>query len=180
MINFAPMDIRTALLAVAVVSAIASARAQGSPEDFKRELGMNDPVHGSRVMVEEEAQIRPLLNREGNADVKIKGFRVRIFLDNSQGARAGAAAAQRRFKELFPDISCYLDYHELYFRVAVGDCITDDEAQMLLAKVVRDFPNAFRVQEDIPLNNFVVVPQTPDITALEPSADEQVEISDSL
>ena len=58
----------------------------------------------------------------------VRGFRVGIFYDNSQDARERAAQAEQLFRASFPSIPVYKDYRNPYFIVAVGNCLTQEEA----------------------------------------------------
>ena len=165
-------NIRNILVTLITVSACLATQAQGTPRSFKYELSQPDSLYGSRVAVSEERGIEPALNREAAPDEKVKGFRVRIFLDNKQWARTEASAAEKKFKELFPGVACYSEYSEPYFRVTVGDCLTKDEAQMLQAKIIGIFPGAFIIPEDIPLANFIIHPGEVVIPATTETAQE--------
>ena len=85
---------------------------------------------------------------------KIPGYRVRIFLDNGQNARASANGAIARFREIYPDIPAYLSYENPYFKVTVGNCLTSEEAIILLGKIRDAFDRAFLVREEISLSLF--------------------------
>ena len=75
--------------------------------------------------------------------------RVCIFFDNGQDARAGAIAAKQLFEENYPGIKVYMVYENPYFKVAVGDCLTTEEAIILKGRVSSAFPKAFVKNETL-------------------------------
>ena len=85
----------------------------------------------------------------GNPLRAIQGYRVRIFFDNRQTARAESDAMLQRFSVLHYDIPAYRSYVNPYFKVTVGDFRTKSEAMRLLQQVKGDFPTAFIVRETI-------------------------------
>lgn len=60
----------------------------------------------------------------------------------------------RRFREIYPDIPAYLSYENPYFKVTVGNCLTSEEAIILLGKIRDAFDRAFLVREEISLSLF--------------------------
>ena len=115
--------------------------------------------------------VMPLKARGGSADVEIyqsqevatalrkqvqanhkrtmNGYRVRIFFDNKQTARVESEEALKRFESIYHDIRAYRTYVNPYFKVTVGDFRTKSEAMELLSKIVREFPAAFVVKDNI-------------------------------
>ena len=79
----------------------------------------------------------------------ISGFRVRIFFDNRQSARAESEAVLKRFESLHRDIKAYRTYANPYFKVTVGDFRTKSEAMDVLSRIKAEFPSAFVVKEHI-------------------------------
>lgn len=90
-----------------------------------------------------------------SARLRFKGWRVCIFSDNGQDAREGSREAKNAFKELFPQTSVYDVYETPYFKVTVGDCLTEEEAIILLERVRPRFPKAFIKQEQLSLANLL-------------------------
>lgn len=129
-----------------------------SPRAFKHTLSVADSVTGSRVVVRESSDIEGVLNRAGGLE-KVRGYRVRIFFDNSQNARSNAQAIMNQFAELFPDIPVYMIYENPYFKVAVGNCLTEDEAMIISGRIKGKFDRAFWAREDIPIGAFANKPK---------------------
>lgn len=104
--------------------------------------------HGSAATAVREA------SRTG-IRLRFKGYRVCIFNDNHPGARDEAFAAKELFEERFPGTKAYVDYANPYFRVSVGDCVTAEEAIMLLGRVSGVFPKAFLKNEELSVADLV-------------------------
>ena len=79
----------------------------------------------------------------------VNGYRIVIFMSNTQSARRDAVAAQENFAALFPQEQSYLTYENPYFKVAVGNCTTQEEAIILLGRLRGTFPKAFIMRESI-------------------------------
>jgi hypothetical protein len=84
-----------------------------------------------------------------NANRAISGYRIRIFFDNKQSARAESEAALKRFESLYHDIKAYRTYANPYFKVTAGDFRTKSEAMAFLNRIKVNFPSAFVVKESI-------------------------------
>jgi hypothetical protein len=77
----------------------------------------------------------------------VNGYRIRIFFDNGQNARAASEAALYRFKVLNPGVSAYRSFSNPYFKVTVGDFRNKSEAMAALGAVKQQFPSAFIVRD---------------------------------
>ncbi len=86
---------------------------------------------------------------------QVNGYRVGIFFDNGQNARNNAQAAKTKFKESFPYEEVYMQYESPYYKVSVGNCLTEEEAIMLFERVKGVFPNAYLMREMLKLSSFV-------------------------
>ncbi|MFI3268366.1 MAG: hypothetical protein R3Y51_06590 [Rikenellaceae bacterium] len=87
-------------------------------------------------------------------DKTIKAYSVRIFFDNSQDARSGSEKAKKKFKELYPDTYVFDEYTAPYFKVTAGKFLTHEEAIILWGNILSEFPNAFVVNNYLPLSEF--------------------------
>lgn len=110
-----------------------------------------------------------------NRSKALTGYRVRIFFDNKQTARAESEACLKRFEEQWHDFPAYRSYVNPYFKVTVGDFRTRSEAMQLLQRLRPTFPAAFIVKETI---NYPVVdknhPSIADtVRILRPAAGQQ-------
>lgn len=86
---------------------------------------------------------------ENNPKRTVSGYRVRIFFDNKQSARAESEEALKKFESMFHEVKAYRTYANPYFKVTVGDFRTKSEAMALLSDIKGAFPSAFVVKENI-------------------------------
>lgn len=91
------------------------------------------------------------LNIARNSIKQVKGYRVRIYFSNEQSAREESAAAQARFRALYPEHEAYRSFVNPNFKVTAGDFLSKSEALFLKAAIIHQFPSAFVVREDINL-----------------------------
>lgn len=96
----------------------------------------------SQIVTAAASQVRP----------KVSGFRIVIFMSNAQNARQAALSAKDTFASEFPNQKSYLSYENPYFKVAVGNCLTQEEAIVLLNRVKSAYPKAFIMREELPLD----------------------------
>lgn len=139
---------------------VGALRAQ-SLDAFKQRLAVPLMSSGSlstaRVAVTEYGDAAKAVARATNATQRqrVRGYRVCIFFDNGQDARAGAFAAKALFESSYPGIKVYMPYDNPYFRVTVGNCLTAEEAIVLKNRVSGVFPKAFPKNEELLLSDFV-------------------------
>lgn len=126
-----------------------------SLDAFKQRLA--EPLAGewmtgdARVVVSEYGDAAQAVERavRSGSRLRFRGYRVCIFFDNGQDARAGAVAAKTLFEENYPGVRVYMVYENPYFKVTVGNCLTAEEAIILKGKVSATFPKAFLKNEDL-------------------------------
>lgn len=141
---------------------------------YRHVSGVDSLLSGKDVF-----HVMPLKARGGKADVEvyqsqevanslreqvkenekriINGYRVRIFFDNKQTARAESEETLKRFEAMYHDVKAYRTYVNPYFKVTVGDFRTKSEAMELLSRIKSEFASAFVVRENI---GFPVVDKT--------------------
>lgn len=128
-----------------------SASAQ-SVEQVRRGLLNATESGGSVVVIEGDGVRDAVLAVEAQRRSKeVSGFRIVIFSDNGQYAGDNAESVLKEFKALYPRINAYMVYESPYFKVSVGDCLSMEEAQILMAKIVASYPKAFPRRESIAL-----------------------------
>ena len=128
-----------------------SASAQ-SVEQVKRELIRSSEQQGSVLVIEGEGVHEAVKAVEAQRRSReVSGFRIVIFSDNGQYAGDNADAVLQEFRSLYPRINAYLVYESPYFKVSVGDCLSMEEAQILMAKILGNYPKAFPRRESIAL-----------------------------
>jgi hypothetical protein len=139
----------TILLILFAAAAYTPLRAQ-SLDAFKERLAAPVASDAAFTVTEygDAARAVDEASRAG-ARLRFPGYRVCIFFDNGQDARAGAIAAKQLFEENYPGIKVYMVYENPYFKVAVGDCLTTEEAIILKGRVSSAFPKAFVKNETL-------------------------------
>ena len=132
-------------LALGLSSAEAQSISQKIAELERRE------ADGSHVSVVQQASVGEAVRATEAAMhiSKINGYRVVIYFDNEQYASNRANSVLRSFKNKYPYINAYLVYESPYFKVSVGDCVTMEEAVVLLNTIIGDYPKAFPKHEEI-------------------------------
>lgn len=146
---------------------------------FEQRLSEPDSLSGARSNVTihfsaEEAMEK--YNTQTSPKESYQGYRIRIFASNSQKARTDAEAAIELFKQNYT-VPVYFAYENPYFLVTCGNCLTHEEAIILLSKVRIHFPKAFIVMSEIPAQELLYFhqPQTEEVAEEEPT---QVQITE--
>ena len=140
-----------------------------SVDRVKRELMRSTESGNSVVVVEGDGVHEAVKAVESQRRSKeVNGFRIVIFSDNGQYAGDNADNVLTESKTQYPHINAYLVYESPYFKVSVGDCLSMEEAQILMAKIVGNYPKAFPRRESIALEA-LTRPQAP-----------VIEVTDSL
>ncbi|MFI3279996.1 MAG: hypothetical protein SNG49_08685 [Rikenellaceae bacterium] len=85
----------------------------------------------------------------------VMGYRIGIFFDNSADARIKATEAKTKFTTSFPTQPVHMVYESPYYKVSVGNCLTEEEAIMLFERVRPVFPNAYVMRERMKISDFV-------------------------
>ena len=109
--------------------------------------------NGNRLRIVQSDSIRYKVNWhvENNrlSSNKMQGFRVRIFFDNKQTARAESESIVTSFMALYPETAVYRMYENPYFKVTVGDFRTRSEAMRFMLEIRKTYPQAFITREGI-------------------------------
>ena len=104
-------------------------------------------VINETVTISEKGDAKTIVEQHLNTTTNgVNGYRIVIFMSNSQTARRDAVTAQENF--------AYLTYENPYFKVAVGNCTTQEEAMILLGRLRSTFPKAFIMRENIDIGEF--------------------------
>ena len=141
---------RYLVLAVALmVSCAASAQ---SIDQMKRTL-KERATDGANIEITEDSSVQAAIAavEAQRSSSEVSGFRIVIYSDNSQYAGDNANATLSNFRSKYPHINAYLSYESPYFKVSVGDCLSMEEAQILMAQILPNYPKAFPRRENIKL-----------------------------
>ena len=122
-------------------------------EAFRTRLGQE--IVSEEAPEHDDAAATVAASDRKSAPARLSGYRVCIFFDNGQDARAGAMEAKTLFEEQFPGIKLYMVYENPYFRVTVGNCLTIEEANILKGRLSATFPKAFPKAEELQLSDLL-------------------------
>lgn len=138
------------IFAFTFAAAIPTLRAQ-SLDAFKRHLASSVSGTTARVEINESGDAAKAVSQavRNNTRQRFHGYRVCIFFDNGQNARAGAESALALFESSFPGVKAYKVYESPYFKVSVGNCLTAEEAIILKGRVSGVFTKAFLKNEEL-------------------------------
>lgn len=148
------------LLAVSASAQVPVAQDNAPRKGIKERLALpaerdSLTVVDATVKITEQGDAATIVNNNLQANVRaISGYRIVIFMSNTQTARRDAVMAQDNFTALFPQEYSYLTYENPYFKVAVGNCTSHEEAMILLGRLRGTFPKAFIMRENIEMAEF--------------------------
>lgn len=166
-----------AVLCCVLLAAAQECAAQNIAE-FRRRLAVNEVVgeggSTARVIVTETPDAAAAVARSASRrdEAGFNGYRVGIYSGNDSHAQENSLAAKEIFENEFPDINVYWVYDNPYFKVTAGDCLTEEEAVMLLARVRRHFPKAYVVRAAMTLDNLVIREREEEPEDEEPETEE--------
>ena len=108
-------------------------------------LSTADSTTHATVNIHQDKRIEQLLankKRGSTSDQLTNGFRVQVFSSNVQRtSRNEAFRIEKQIKDVFPDDAIYVNYTSPFWKVRIGDCKTQTEAQALKSKLIESFPN---------------------------------------
>lgn len=108
-------------------------------------------VLGSGVTVNQSSAMRSALDRyvQNNANKKLSGYRIRVYFENGQNARARSEAIARSVSNAYPGIGVYRTFESPNFKVMVGDFRTKDEALKVYQSLKASYPTALLLKDTI-------------------------------
>lgn len=113
-------------------------------------LAKNTPNSGTVIIEQSEALKNAVTHHVvANGHRRMSGYRVRIFFDNSQNARAKSQSVASSFSSMYPKVGVYRTYDNPFFKVSVGDFRTRADAQLFADQIRGVFPSVFLVKETI-------------------------------
>ncbi len=153
------------LFAVLILGAVALPAHAQSLEQFKARLGVprlstdgRTVGNEARITVQEAPEAASAVAsavRLQHHKNRFNGYRVCVFFGNGQNARQEAAAAAELCKKSFSDIPVYMVYDNPYFKVTAGNCLTREEAIILMGRIIGVFPKAFTKTEVLTVNDLL-------------------------
>lgn len=154
------LAISTLFLALTLFAGSAYGQEQQQLKGIKKRLA-TPLIHDSLTVIRGAVQIREkddaatIINSYLYTTPKVvDGFRIVIFMSNTQTARRDAYAARDEFHELKTGELSYLSYENPYFKVTIGNFLSQEEAVVVLGKIQKSFPKAFITQAHISTREF--------------------------
>lgn len=79
---------------------------------------------------------------DGEAFLKLQGYRVQVFIGNSQRtAKSEAMRKEKEIQEYFSGLATYVTYTAPFWKLRVGDYRSYDEADQTLRQLKENFPS---------------------------------------
>ncbi len=122
------------------------------PQSSSNNYNTAEETYNGKLIINQDVRLNELLQRHIEINKKtegIPGFRIRIFSQSGQSARANAIDVQAGFFGRYPDIGTYLDYDPPNFKVYAGDFRTRSEALRMQKKIRLNYPNSFIISTRI-------------------------------
>ena len=77
------------------------------------------------------------------------GYRIQIFMESGNEALNQAEKVKDVFNEKYKNNNAYLIFVAPYYRVRVGDFRTRLEAEKFLQRIIKKYPNAWVIKDEI-------------------------------
>lgn len=167
------LQLMVLMASIAVATNGASAQ---NIRNFKHSLGMRSQQGAKVGVVEDRSTYNAVVAVEAQRVGKssVVGFRVVLFYDDAQYAEERANEIMEELKKDYPEINSYLVYEKPYFKVSVGDCLTEEEAIMMRNMFIDKYTGAFIRRDNITLKELSNVRRRADYLELD------VSVRDSL
>ncbi len=128
-----------------------------------KKIQQKENVNDGTIRINQSSTIDRMLEQNALSNQRnqvLEGYRIRIYRDNDQNARARSEQIAERFKERYPGVGAYRSYTNPYFMVTVGDFRTVDDATKFQNQLAIDYKgeysNTYVVKEKIhfpPINS---------------------------
>lgn len=133
------------------ISTIAIAQ-KGIDTNFLYKTDVNTEDTLGQVIYHQSEELTSILRKNivvNEAKKSFRGYRIQIFSVSGVNSKDKANKARAELLMDNPDIQVYLVYIEPYFKVRVGDFLTKLDALYFLQSILKDYPFAFVVADNI-------------------------------
>jgi hypothetical protein len=110
---------------------------------------LSETSHGGGKVTLAGDDIKSIINDTKNVKKQLKGYRIRIFRDNSQTARQKAENIKANIGKEYPSLPIYITHNSPDFHVEVGDFRNHDEAEKTKRTLINSYPEATLVNVNI-------------------------------
>lgn len=131
------------LLALPSLNGTAQQPAQASSSKNAFEIiSRKDNAKGGSVVFHQDKRIERLVaENSANPGAPPLGFRVQVFSSNvHRTAKDEAFTLERQLSEAFPGTGIYVSYSSPFWKVRVGDFLTQEEARLFSEQLLSKFP----------------------------------------
>lgn len=126
---------------------------KATPRTIFEALEGEAPGEG-RVVINQSAELKKLvggisskykgiLGREGNTTL-MQGYRIQVYNGNLSSSKAEMERRAAQLRRLAPEYSCYTTYNAPFWRLVVGDFVTDAAARSARSKLLKVMPVWFK------------------------------------
>ena len=150
------------LLTLVLALIALGARAQDQADSLYVPAAIDSTLRGQDILnliraadgkseIDQPAAIRDAFRKyvSRNAGKPMSGYRIRVYFDNDQKARARSEAVARTIAGRYPGLRVYRTFESPNFKVSVGDFRSKDEALRLFNELKVQYPSAFLMKENI-------------------------------
>ena len=107
-------------------------------------LATPDSLTEAVALVYQDSLMQQAIERQhegNNTEVSRRGFRVQLFSSNNvRTARNAAFQVEKTVREKLPHLAVYVTYTSPFWKVRVGNCATNDDAQRLRQYIIEQLP----------------------------------------
>jgi len=135
---------------IALLLIVGILHAQQNPDSKRNNifeaLSTTDSNTQATVKIHQDKRVEQLLANKKHLtnsqdQTTSNGYRVQVFSSNVQRtAKNEAFKIERQIRETFPDQTVYVNYSSPFWKVRVGDFISQSQAQILRHKLIDAFP----------------------------------------
>ncbi len=122
--------------------AVMFAKADG--QTLFESLATPDSLTEAVAVVYQDSLMQQAIERQhegNNTEVSRRGFRVQLFSSNNvRTARNAAFQVEKTVREKLPHLAVYVTYTSPFWKVRVGNCATNDDAQRLRQYIIEQLP----------------------------------------
>jgi hypothetical protein len=109
-------------------------------------LSTTDSITHATVKIHQDKRVDQLLANRKHSNISqsqftSNGYRVQVFSSNVQRtAKNEAFKIERQIRETFPDETVYVNYSSPFWKVRVGDFVSQSQAHIFRNKLIEAFP----------------------------------------
>ena len=123
---------------------MAAMLAKADGQTLFESLATPDSLTEAVALVYQDSLMQQAIERQhegNNTEVSRRGFRVQLFSSNNvRTARNAAFQVEKTVREKLPHLAVYVTYTSPFWKVRVGNCATNDDAQRLRQYIIEQLP----------------------------------------